>query len=136
EDEDERSGDAKQCQQCAQAVSEQHRFPECGLKLIGEPGRVEEERPVVGGGTNIERVGGEKLLAVACQDQAPVVSGASSGSSHLRRLCGNRIWLDAWGVEDRELEIMRDLPQLGDLGLGERRLLQEEGGDAIVADDG
>jgi len=31
---------------------------------------------------------------------------------------------------------VRDLPQLRDLCLGKRRLLQEEGGDAIVADDG
>ncbi len=78
-------------EQCAQPVAEQHRLAEGRLKLVREPRRVEEERPVVGGRPDVERVVGEKRLAIGRQDQTTVVGGAGSGSNHLRRLRGDRI---------------------------------------------
>jgi hypothetical protein len=84
------------------------------LKLVGEPRRVKEERPIIGGRTNIEGVLGEKPRAIAGQNQATVVGGAGPGSYHLHRLGGNGVGFDAGRVQDRELQIVRDLPELRD----------------------
>src|SRR4029079_12070296 len=106
------------------------------LKLVGESRGVEKERPVIGGRTNIERVLGEELLAIAREDQAMVIGGTGPAAYHFRWFGRNRIGLDARRVQDCELQIMCDLPELRDLGLGEGRLLQQKCGDAIEADDG
>ena len=87
---DEDGGDAEQRQQRAQAVAEQHRPAERDLELVAQPRRVEEERPVVGRRTDVERVAVDEGLAIGGQDQPPIVGGAGAGAHHLGRFVGDR----------------------------------------------
>ena len=78
EQHDERGGDAKQREQRAQAVAEEHRPAERHVELIGQPRGVEEERPVVGRRPDVERIGVDELLAVGGPDESRVVRGAGA----------------------------------------------------------
>ena len=112
EDQDQGSRDAEQREQRAEPVPEEHRLAEGDVELFRQARRVEEEGPVVGRGADVERILGEKPLTIGREDQTTVVGGARPGTDHFRGLCRDRIGLYTRRIQDREFQIVGELPQL------------------------
>ena len=145
EQDDERGRDAEQRHQRAQPVAEQHRPAEGDVELVRELGGVKEERAIVRGRADVGAIAGVELLTVRRQDESRVVGGgravhinpfgglggltAGVGGAGLTGVLARR-------VEHVETKPSGDLVQLRNFSRGERRFLQQEGGDLVLADDG